>query len=96
MPTQDIAIGVVAALAVQWAKTSPAFPWLTPEVNKTLQALLIIFSVVVGLVHAAQTPGDLAKLDWNATLKTVLEASIVVWLAAVNFYQHVLNELSSM
>lgn len=87
----NIIFAVLAAGLVQWAKTSPKFPWLTPEMNAGVQALVVILSIFAGLLNAANNPEAFSAFNWQDALSTVWVNAAIVWLAMVNFYQHVLK-----
>ena len=87
----DIAAGILSALIVQWVKTNPKFAFLTPEMVRTLQAVMIILSALVGVLHAASEPGGLAAQDWQHTLKTVFEAAATAWVSGQMVYTNIIR-----
>lgn len=88
-----LVVAFVFPLLAQWAKNSPAIPFLTPETIKTLLALQALVAVGVGLAVAASQPGGLDSVDWKSTLDTVVQNAAVVWVAMVSFYEHVVKPL---
>lgn len=81
-----VIIGFLAALIMQWVKNTPVIPWIKPEHTKALQAGLIIFSTLVGLLVAASEPGGLAAVNWEHTLTVLFENAVIVYGAAVVSY----------
>ena len=82
----SIVIGFLASLIMQWVKNTPALPWIKPEHTKTLQAMLALASILVGLAVAAQEPGGLAKVNWEHTLTVLFENAAIVYGSAVVTY----------
>ena len=91
MVTIGVILGTAVSTAVQYVKRNPNIPFLTPEHNKTIQAIVALVALGAGVYAASKTPGGLLSVDWVTTLETVVANGGVVWLAATTFYQSVLK-----
>mgnify|MGYP003405877643 FL=1 len=91
MVTTGVILGTALSTVVQYVKRNPNIPLLTPEHNKTIQALVALVALGAGIYAASQTPGGLLAVDWVTTLETVVTNGGIVWLAATTFYQGVLK-----
>lgn len=89
----NLVISLLAVLLTAFFTQSKHFPWITTNHVKTIQALMVIVSVLTGLAHAASQPGGLASHDWPTTLRTLYDNALVVWLQIVALYVGVVKPL---
>ena len=106
MPVINGAVGVIASIAIAATqpkpkqevieqKPTPAVPVPAPTAPtmpvKTIQAVIVMLSIIMGILTAAQTPGGLLALDWPTLIRTFFEAAFTVFAASQLFYEHMLK-----